>query len=175
MYQRLAAHYEREVNETHMRTYAEGLLDLPADLLLLAFEKIVQTARFFPSVEEIRAAIALNSAARVEEIWRREWMGTLLPAIKRHGRAWRPYEKVDLADPRHPKMVTVAPPELTAPLRKALATLGGKEDWREGLPFVLGHPFFYGSEPGDFPGPDSPRLAADRIEKRVRDLWEAYR
>jgi len=174
MYQRLAAHYMREINELHMRTYPEGLLDLPVDLLPLAFEKVIQTARFFPSIEEIRAAVASDNAAQIEELWRRDWM-TLLPAIKKHGRTWRSYTRIDLEEPRKPKQITVEAPQLSVAMTKALQTLGGSDDWRDGIAFVQGHPFFYGSQPGDFPGPDSPRLAADRIEKRVRDLWEVYR
>jgi hypothetical protein len=174
MYQRLAKHFEREFNELHMRTYAEALLDLPDDLLPLAFERSIRETKFFPSVQEIRATVALDNAAQIEELWRHEW-NVLLQGVKDHGHKWRVNTRADLSNPRKPKEIRVEPPELSLSVKSALRTLSGKDDWQAGLTFLLGHPFFYGDQPGDFPGPDSPRLAADRIEKRVRDLWEAYR
>jgi hypothetical protein len=170
LYQRLAYHYEREINEVHMRIYCEGLLDLE-DLAPIAFEKVIKTARFFPSVEEIRAAVASDRFLKVEEIWRSEWT-PFLCAIKLHGRTWREHSRLDLTDPRRPKRIAIAPPELSDPMRQALKILAGTEDWRDAIAEIQKHPFFYGDE---WPGPDSPRLTADRIEKRVRDLWEAAR
>jgi hypothetical protein len=175
MYQRLARFFQTEPDPLHQVAYPTALEDLPDELLVLAFERAEQLEpRFCPLPGRLRELVACDNAAQVEEIWRTQWM-TLLAGIKRHGRTWRDETILDLENPRRPKQIKVPPPELARSLTRALQALGGSEDWRDGIPFVQAHPFFYGNGPDDFPGPDSPRLAADRIEKRVRDLWEAYR
>lgn len=175
MYQRLARFFQTEPDPLHMLAYPTAMEDLPDDLLVRAFEKAErEVTAFCPLPGKLRELVASDNAAQIEEIWRREWLA-FLAAVKVHGRVWAPKSKLDLTNPRQPKELKTPAPELSAALQKAIQTLGGTEDWRDGIHFVQAHPFFYGKEPGDFPGPDSPRLAADRIEKRVRDLWEAYR
>lgn len=157
MFQRLARHYEREVNPLHMLTYPEGLLDLPDELLPLAFERVIRETKFFPSVQEIRATVALDNARLVEELWQPLWMD-LLRWVKR-----------SFYDSSAPP----SPIDLPGPLAKALETAGGGEI-RSGLKALAQyHPLMFGGD--NWPFPESPRLAAERIEKRVRDLWESYR
>jgi hypothetical protein len=157
MYQRLVRHYERPVNELHMRTYPEALLDLPDELLPLAFERVVKVARFFPSVEEIRGAVALDNARQIEELWQPQWQDLLR------------YLKRNLGNPD----ASMPPLDCQPALVDAVSAIGGHN-------FTLGakwisqhHPFMYGIE--NWTLAESPRLAGERIEKRVRDLWESYR
>jgi hypothetical protein len=157
MYQRLARHYDRPINELHMRTYPEALLDLPDDLLPLAFDRVIKTARFFPSVEEIRGAVALDNARQVEELWQPQWQGLLV------------YIKRNIHNPDAPM-----PPEVMAfPLFQAIEAIGGHSFIKGARWLADHHPFMYGIE--NWTSNESPRLAGERIEKRVRDLWESYR
>jgi hypothetical protein len=175
MYQRLARFFQVEPDPLHMVAYPTALESLPDDLLVLAFERAEeQITAFCPLPGKLRELVASDNAAQIEELWRHEWM-QLLPAIKAHGRVWRDKSRLDLSNPRQPKNIPIKPPSLTQAMQRAIQVLGGTNDWRDGIQHIQFHPFFYGTEPGDFPGPDSPRLAADRIEKKVRDLWEVYR
>jgi hypothetical protein len=156
MYQRLVKHYERQVNPLHMLTYPESLRSLPDELLPLAFERVVETARFFPSVEEIRGAVALDNARQIEEIWQPQWQ-ELLRYIKRNigndNAIWPPLNC-------QPTLV------------HAVQAIGG-HNFERGAKWIMQHPMMYGTD--NWPYQESPRLAAERIEKRVRDLWESYR
>jgi hypothetical protein len=133
------------------------LLDLTYDLLPTAFERVIRETKLFPWVQGIRPTVALDNARQIEEVWQPQWQD-LLRYIKRNignSSAFMP------------------PLDAPEPLKRAIETIGAG-DFRAGATWIGQHHFFmYGIE--NWTSAKSPRLAGERIEKRVRDLWESYR
>lgn len=164
MYEKLTAIYERDPNPVHLFSYPEALEDLPPELLPLAFHRAVQQAKFFPSAGEIRATVASDNAAQIEEGWQRIWHGAL-SILK--GLPTNDHEKSQ----EFCNNISGAWP---APFVRAIATTGG-DDFYRGAKYIHDYHPRYRGPVDDWPYQESPRLAAERIEKRVRDLWEVYR
>ena len=69
--------------EARLELYAEGLADLPADILGGACARALRECRFFPSVSEIRERCGMLAVRR----WELSRIRTL---IATHDRGWRP-------------------------------------------------------------------------------------
>lgn len=69
--------------EARLELYAEGLADLPADILGGACARALRECRFFPSVSEIRERCGMLAVRR----WELSRIRTL---IATHDRDWRP-------------------------------------------------------------------------------------
>jgi hypothetical protein len=174
MYQRLVRFFQVKEDKLHMQAYPPALEDLSDRLVVLAFERAeALEPRFCPLPGRLRELVAADIAAEVEELWQGTWR-SLLDDIARHGWQWKPVEIAGkkLEHGRLGPMETIEPPELGTAIERAIRTFGGG-GWQDGLRSIYEtHPRFFGES---WSSPESPRLAAERIEKKIRDLWESYR
>lgn len=72
------------VAEAKLDIYAAALADIPLIDLRAAADHLIKTARFFPSVAEIRAAASITGRPRAARVARARVM------IVRHDRDWQP-------------------------------------------------------------------------------------
>ncbi|AOF96830.1 hypothetical protein BSY17_2656 [Sphingobium sp. RAC03] len=101
------------VAEAKLDIYAASLADIPLIDLRAASDHLIKTARFFPSVAEIRAAASITGRPRAARVARARVM------IVRHDRDWQPPIE---------EMLTA---EETAQLERIVATpLAGRVDQR---------------------------------------------
>jgi len=83
----MACYPQTTINPANVQAYARHLADLPLELLEAAVKRTVATAKWFPSIAEIRASAAaiLDSAPDATEAW-----AIVMREVNRVGRTGKP-------------------------------------------------------------------------------------
>jgi hypothetical protein len=174
MYQRLCFHFRQPVLAIHLTTYPSALQSLSDANLVRAFNRAEESEQFLPLPGRLRELVACDEQRELQMQWSMLWRN-LLTALKRHGPQWEPYHGQPIWKTREDGTSyhdgygpMIEAPEEPLELWDALdVEFGGR---RIGLEWIRdNHPVYFGE---DWKYAENPRLAAERIEKRVRDAWE---